>query len=238
MDFFCVYVLRRYSCLYVKEITLFSVCFIATVLKDPGLFTCKSRADISFVIDSPSRTEAGFEKEKQFIKAVARAFDVFDTGVHLSIVPLRVGTSGHVRYIHTNNGTDFFKAVNNLRFLGKSKKIDEALSVAYNGLISPSRGRRFDAPQTLILLTDGINNEDGTKKASLSHAVSPFHETGIKVVVAAVASNAKRTDLEKLVKAKEDIFVAENLDGLVSDEFTNLVAAAACQPGNMQYTVK
>lgn len=227
-----------YSYLYVKEITSFSISFLAIELRDPGLFTCKSRADITFVVDSPSRTKAGFEKEKQFIKAVTRAFDVSDIGVRLSIVPLRVSTSKQIQYIETRNGTDFFDTVNNLRFLDKSKKIDEALSVAYNGLISPSHGKRFDAPQTLILLTDGIHDEDDTKKASLSHAISPFHEAGIKIVVAGVTSNAKRADLEKLTKAKESTFVAENMDALVSDRFTNLVAAAACQSGNAPYPVQ
>ena len=216
-----------------QEGSLFCVSLLATILRDPGLFTCKSRADIAFIIDSPSKTKAGFEKEKQFIKTVVRAFDISDSGVHVNIVPLQAKDLERIQYVETRNGSEFTDVVNGLQFLAKSNRIDKALAVAYNGLISPRRGERFGAPQVLVLLTDGLHDDNGSLQTSLAQAVSPFHEAGIKIVVVGVRSHEKRKDLEKLVAAKEDLFVAENLDALVSDRFTNLVAAAACQPGTV-----
>ena len=151
-----------------------------------------------------------------------------DNGVHASLVPL--SDSKTIQYIETQNGSDFFNEVNKLKF-GKSDMIDKALTVAYTGLIRPDHGERLGAPQVLVLLTDGVHKKDGSKAASIAHAIAPFHEAGIKVVVAGVATYSNRKKLEKLVDSANNLFIAQNLDSLSSNEFTNIVAAAACQPG-------
>ena len=205
--------------------------FLATPVLVTDIFTCKARADIAFVIDSASKTKKGFENEKQFIKSVARAFDVSDSGVHLNLVPVTSDSSKPVKYIETKNASDFFKFVDGLKFLGGSERIDEALKAAYNGLFRPSHEERLNVPQVLVLLTDGVHEENGNKDASLSHAVLPFLEASIKIIVVGVNARSGRKDLETLVKNSNDLFMVDSLDTLVSNRFINSVAAAACQPG-------
>lgn len=200
-----------------------------------ALYACKSRADIAFLIDSSSTNEASFEKEKQFIKNVVRTFEISDTGVHISLVSLNSNVSKPVQFIETQTASDFLRLIDDLKFFGKSKRIDEALRVAYNGLVSPNHDVKADTPQVLVILTDGIHVEHGSKQESLSHAVLPFHEAGIKIVVAGVLSTSKVKDFDNIVKSPNDLILVDDLDSLVTNRVTNQVAAAACQPGKVLF---
>ena len=121
---------------------------------------------------------------------------------------------------------DLMKAIEALRYNGKSTRIDKAINMATRELMSPRGGRRKKIPGVIVILTDG--------RQTMVSDTRPFDKVAanlgkleIKTLVVGIGELADVRELRKMTTRDEDIFIAPTLSALPN--VIQPVAASICE---------
>ena len=205
------------------------LCIIACFVSAAKPFNCKVRADLGFIIDgSADIDDASMGKEKEFVNAVVRSFDVSETGARAGVVVGGDKSDVAIKLNTYNSTVSFTRGVASLQKVGGKMRLDKALMVAYDQMFSTSNGARLAVPQVLTVVTTAGKLEE-TDGNSLQLASSAFHEAGIRVLVLVVGKNANKDKLSKITRQVEDIFYVERFDELAASSLRESIAKSACK---------
>ncbi len=188
---------------------------------------CDHIADIGFVVDSSGSLRNDYGKEKAFVKTLSDIFEISADRSRAGIVTfsniaeLSAKLSDHV------SGSEFKAAVDRLRFMGSTTRIDKALKVAKDQLLLRSNGARAKVAKILIVLTDGVQTQD-------SDAVNPetiakaIRDSGVTVFVVGIGSKVDIGALARIAGDRSRLFLAKNFDQLNSAAFLKKAATTIC----------
>ena len=115
--------------------------------------------DVGFILDSSGSLRTEYHKEKDFLKALAGAFDISPDGSRAGVVTFSSRSKHSIKMSDHTDITSFNTAVDNIPLMGFQTRIDRALRQAQKELFAPANGGRPEIKDILILLTDGTQTK-------------------------------------------------------------------------------
>jgi len=188
-------------------------------------YECK--VDVGFVVDSSgSIGSSNWHKVQALVNKVTNLISMSLEWGHAAVTIFSSPSSNHpaaelkIRfdeyYTYSNPGgpVDSFKeAVENIAYWGGSTMIEEGLRIARDEMFQVSNGMRSDVSKTLILITDGRQNN-----VDYSFWATEFSNRNIKVIVIGVG-NVNVIDLQQLVEDPNDLHLANDFDITLDENF-------------------
>ena len=168
---------------------------------------------MAFIIDSSgSIGRRNYGKIKDFVKNVARGFQVSPSGSRAGIILYSNSASVQVHFDQHATIDEFTKAVGKLPHERGLTYIDKALRLVASELFPRARK---NVPWIAMLLTDGKQtNPDGT--VNLRAASAPLRRQGVRVITFGVGKNINVRELRLTVERDEDVIHVQKFDYLLS----------------------
>ena len=202
--------------------------FLATLVLQPA---CTSIADVGFLLDSSGSLRSDYQKEKQFLKAIASTFGISSKGSRAGVVAFSSDAELSIRLNDNKNLTNFNAAVDKIPIMGSTTRIDKALLLAKNELFAIRNGARPGIPKILILLTDGSQTQD-VDIMNPKGLADNLRKKGIQVLVVGIGSEVNEAELLDLGGNKaENVFSAASFNELISGPFIEGVTKLSCDIG-------
>lgn len=154
-------------------------------------------------------TPDGLVKEKGFVKALARAFQVPIMNSRMAVLLYGSFTMRSKRLIVYKSFNDFDNDVDSLRAISGDRRMDLALKAAENLL------QREESPKRniVILLTTG-RQASGYRDEQLADAGKAVRGVGVEVFVVAIGSEQNLEELRSAVADFQNIYQVGSLDYL------------------------
>ena len=168
-------------------------------------------ADIVFMVDSSASVgNPNYEKEKEFVKSLARQVNATSEKSRVAVIAYSRSTVPVVRFDGYQSLDDLDKKVDDMPLLGESyRRMDVALQSAAQILNSA----RQHTPKIAVLLTAGRQIPGGV---SLDTATQPLRNLNVTVIVIAVGQQYDKQELDPVVSEQKDLFEIESFDVLLS----------------------
>ena len=185
-------------------------------------------ADIVFMVDSSASVGIpNYQKEKEFVKSLARLVNVTSEKSRVAVIAYSRSTIPVVRFDGYQSLDDLDKKVDDMPLLDESyRRMDVALQSAAQILNSA----RQNTPKIAVLLTAGRQIPGGI---SLDTATQPLRNLNVTVIVVAVGQQYDKRELDPVVSEKEDLFEMESFNVLLSRART-IGKAIEEKSGNLQ----
>jgi len=206
---------------------LFSLTFLATKLPEP---TCKAKVDIGFVLDSSGSLRNDYDKEKDFLKALAATFGVSETGARAGVVTFSYYTEHSVKLSDHTDLAGFNDAVDKIPLMGSTTRIDKALRLTQKEMFTIGNGGRPGVSKVLIVLTDGSQTQDAGAEDP-GDVAAELRDSGIRVIAVGIGKGINTTELAH-IEAK-NVYSASSFDELISDAFLKSVSRSSCAEGKV-----
>ena len=151
----------------------------------------------------------GFNKEKEFVKSLAKYFNVSPGNSRAAVVAYSNFARTILKFTDYQSETDFNDKLDTEPWYGGSRRIDRALEAA-STLLSQARP---NVPKIVVLVTAGQQTAGaGTKP--LGEAARPLKNMAAKTVVVAVGREADFKNYLSVVNTINDLFVVKLFDDL------------------------
>lgn len=162
------------------------------------------------VDSSASVGNANYQKEKEFLKSLARLVNVTSAKSRVAIIAYSRSTIPVVRFGGYQSLDDLDKKVEDMPLLGDShRRMDVALQSAAQILNSA----RQHTPKIAVLLTAGRQIPGGI---SLETATQQLRSLNVTILVVAVGQQVDKQELDPVVAEQEDLFEIESFNALLS----------------------
>lgn len=167
-------------------------------------------ADVVFLMDSSTSVgRDGFDKEKDFVKSLAKYFNVSPGKSRAAVVAYSNFARTILKFTDYQSETDFNNKLDTEPWFGGSRRIDRALEAA-STLLSQARP---NVPKLVVLVTAGQQTTSASAKP-LGEAARPLKDMGAKTVVITVGRKADYKTLLPVVNSISDLFGVKLFDDL------------------------
>lgn len=165
-------------------------------------------ADIVFIVDSSSEvSRENYNKEKGFIKSLAKTLNLAPGKTRGSVVIYSGVASLEIRFNAYSNSTAFDEAVDDLPYLGSLRRMDLGLREGADAM----KDARPDVPKVVVLLTAG---RQSLSSNLLPQSVKPLQDLGANIYVVAIGSQPDDQELRPVVKEPGDVLKVSTFDDL------------------------
>lgn len=199
-----------------------------------SVMKCAEEADLVFVLDtSGSITDENFEKQKNFVKALASSFDPAATSHQLALMSYSGDAQIEVTFKNKTIQKDFEKAIDRVSHSKGRTRLDKALQLASSQLFAASGGSRPSVRKVMIVLTDGRQSQD-FDTVPLSVAVRPLRQLGVKIYAVAIGDEVDLGELNQITDSRDDVISVSDFDDLAnmaSDVASKSCRVVALSPG-------
>lgn len=167
-------------------------------------------ADIVFLVDSSTSVgREGFDKEKGFVKSLAKNLNVSPGKSRAAVITYSDTARTVLTFTGFQTERDFNQKLDDEPWIGGTRRIDRALEAA-STLLSQARG---SAPKIVVLITGG-SHSGGDGDTPLGIAGQPLKDVGAKTIIVTVGSEADHVDFLPVVDSRDDIFGVPLFDDL------------------------
>ena len=171
-----------------------------------------------------------YDKEKDFLKALAATFGVSDDGARAGVVTFSYYTEHSIK-LNDHTGLDTFnEAVDNIKLMVSTTRIDKALRMTQKDMFTIANGARPGVNKVLIVLTDGSQTKDAGAEDP-GDVAKELRDSGIRVISIGIGKGVNPTELARIAGDQSGVFSASSFDELVSGEFLDKVNDAGCKEG-------
>ena len=192
---------------------------------------CSTAADVGFLLDSSASIGNEYKKEKCFLKKLAAAFGVSDTGSRAGVVTFSRNAEHSIKLNEHKNITSFNNTVDSIQFMANQTRIDKALRLAQREMFNHSNGGRPGVPRVLILLTDGSQTKDSDAEDPAVVA-EELRNQSVIIIVVGIGSDINLLELNNIAGGNRNrFFNANSFSDLISNEFINKVKGSGCKAG-------
>lgn len=154
-------------------------------------------------------TTAQFHMQRQFVRRMARYFIISPLGPRAAFVTYGSRSHTAIGFSGYSSVADFSLKVNNARFLGGTRRIDQALNHAAKLFRETGRaGLRI-----VILLTAG-NYYRGPGSSSMSSVMMPLRSLDAHLYVIGIGSQFTPWMFTQMVRGPKDIFQVPSFNDL------------------------
>ena len=194
-------------------VTLFSVCLFFSHIKETE--PIHPDADIIFLVDtSVGVSSEQFDLQKQFVRRMARYFLISPLGPRAAFATYGSSAYTVIDFSGYSSDAEFSLKINSARFLGGTRRIDQALDHAAKMFQETGRvGLRI-----VILLTAG-NYYTGAGASSVSSAIMPLRSLDAHLYVIGIGSQFTPRMFKQMVREPKDIFQVPSFNDLTSRQF-------------------
>ena len=186
--------------------------------------------DVGFVLDSSGSLKNDYDKEKDFLKALAATFGVSDDGARAGVVTFSYYTENSIKLNDHTKLSTFNDAVDNIALMGSTTRIDKALRMVQKDMFTIANGARPGVNKVLIVLTDGSQTKDAGAEDP-GDVAKELRDSGIRVISIGIGKGVNPTELARIAGDQSGVFSASSFDELVSAEFLDKVNDAGCKEG-------
>ncbi len=158
------------------------------------MILCHPAVDIGFLVDSSQYTAEDFSNVKKFVKRVVNGFAVNATGPRAGLASFDDGATLKIPFSDYETPKKFQAAVDGLNQLGRQRRLDKGISLAYNQLFSVRNGARQNVPQLLFIITTGRQSNIAGHRPP-KFAAESFHELGKKIIALGVGPLVDKDEL-------------------------------------------
>lgn len=158
-------------------------------------------ADIVFVIDSSTTVgRDGFDKEKDFIKAMAKYMKVSPDNSRASVITYSSNVRNVLNFTDHQTEMSFNQKIDREQWTGGTRRIDLALDAAVTSMSQA----RLNVQKIVILVTGGRQSVGAGD--TLERHAQRLNSMGAKLLIVIVGSEANHRDFIPLVHSSDDIF--------------------------------
>ena len=165
-----------------------------------------------FILDaSTSVGRENFEKEKEFVKFLARSLNVSPGKSEAALITYSTNPSTFVQLGEYSTVQDLERLLDDIRFYGGDRRMDRALEEAF-GLF---KNARPDVDKKVILLTAGRQTQ-GDDEESLDTVKKMLLGVGALPFIVAIGTDHDIPTLTTAVEDPKDILKVQSFDVLLS----------------------
>jgi collagen type VI alpha len=186
---------------------------------------------------SASIGERDFQKERDFVKAVADSFTFAHDQALVGVITYSDNATLDIPLGQYMSAERFKLEVDRIPYILGRTRIDRALKLASTDIFSRKGRSRPGFPKIMIILTDGVQTPDPDAVA-LDQAVIPLRRSGVRVFAVGVGGHTRPSELRLMVERPDDVFMAANFDDLLQKTYQ--IAERTCEgikenPGKLSY---
>lgn len=160
------------------------------------------RADLIFLLDSSNDvTTELFKQQKEFIKSIVGKFQIAANKSRVAVVRYSSTTSSVIKFNTFDDLLDLVQGIENIQFLGGSRRMDAALKEA-NKMRETARP---GVPTYVILLTAGRQTSTPFS-TPLDRAAQPLLDSSARVFVVGISSRPDGKELRSMAEHDRDVF--------------------------------
>merc|ERR1712168_1198593 len=193
--------------------------------------------DLGFILDSSGSLRADYHREKAFLKEIAAAFGISESGSRAGVVTFSFDAELSIRMNDYFDQIAFDNAVDAIPLMGSITRIDRALRLAQRELFDESNGGRRGVSKILVLLTDGSQTPDADAEDP-GNISDEIRASGVTVIVVGIGPGTDPVELDHMAGGAGRSFRAASFDELMEGEFIDKVSKSTCPtipgpPGRM-----
>lgn len=160
------------------------------------------RADLIFLLDSSNDvTTELFKQQKEFIKSIVGKFQIAANKSRVAVVRYSSTASSVIKFNTFDDLLDLVQGIENIQFLGGSRRMDAALKEA-NKMRETARP---GVPTYVILLTAGRQTSTPFS-TPLDRAAQPLLDSSARVFVVGISSRPDGKELRSMAEHDRDVF--------------------------------
>ena len=189
----------------------------------PGAL-CNVQVDIVFMMDtSGSIGIQDFNKEKQFVKDLAKIFRIREGGSRAAVIIYNHQPTTVIRFRDHSTFESFSRAVDRIDYLLGQTRIDKGLQEADKLFLSDVRS---NVAKILIVLTDGKQTDD-PDAVHLRSASQPLRNQGVRILAIGVGYRYRMEEIRAMVESPSHAFTTESFSALL--KLSQTIANRACE---------
>ena len=171
-----------------------------------------------------------YQNEKDFLKSLATAFGVSKDGSRSGVVTFSLQAKHSIKMSDHTDIQSFSAAVDGIKLMGLTTRIDRALRLAQKELFALKNGGRPTIPKILILLTDG-SQTPGADAEDPAVVADELRYDGITVLVVGIGKGINALELGKIAGGSDKTFTAASFTDLMAVDFVANVTDTSCVAG-------
>ena len=207
-----------------------SLLFLIFVAEKPRTPKCKAKVDVGFILDSSGSLRNDYQREKDFLKALAGAFGMSPDGSRAGVITFSYYSEHSIKMKDHTDINTFNKAVDAIPLMGSTTRIDRALRLTQKELFAPENGGRPGVTKILILLTDGTQTQD-VGAEDPGDITDEIRQSGVIVLVIGIGPGTNQTELNHMAGGADNAFSAASFEELVGGEFITMITNRSCSEG-------
>jgi len=174
--------------------------------------------DLNFVVDSSgsinNKDPGNWNKTLQFVANVVRQFTIGPNNVQVAFVLFSDVATVEWNLTRYQDFASLMNAILNVRYIGKTTNLNEALYLTRTQVFAPGGGTRPNAVKVTIILTDGEDNvpEKGTP-LTIANATLCKRD-GIRLIAIGVSDEVDLARLLQIVSPRTDYHAVDDFDAL------------------------
>jgi len=188
-----------------------------------------AKVDISIVLDSSSSVRAN--NWPKMINLVTNVLDEFTIGPNAAQVSVFrynkvIDTDSQILFGQYNDSTSLYTQINKIPYNGAGTYTGQALNYVHDVVLSPANGNRPDVPDLVLIMTDGVSQDD------IEGPAVQLHDNNAVVFVVAIGNRISQprvmSQLMSIVGGQEQrLLSAQQWDDL-DDQFVSLLSDSIC----------
>ena len=193
--------------------------------KDPVRTSCQTFVDIGFILESTGSVRAEHRKAKEFLKFFAASFGISSKGTRAGVITFSYFGELSIKLSDHSDISSFNLAVDNIKLMGSTARIDKALCLAQRKLFSLANGGRLGVPKLLILLT----YSSPVQNARVGEIADELRADGINILVVGIGRYMNATELLQIADSQQNVYITNNL---YASNFVSSTKKDTCERGN------
>jgi len=175
---------------------------------------------LNFVVDSSGsinyKGANNWDTVLQFVVDVTGFFTIGPNDVQVALVLFSQDATVEWGLTRYSDKTSLTIAIRNVRYIGETTNLNEALRLTWSDVFAPGRGSRPNARKVTVILTDGEDNVpiEGTP-LTLQNAAR-CKNNGIRLIAVGVSNMIDRNRLMQIVSSPSDFYPVNNFTALQS----------------------
>ena len=170
--------------------------------------------DVSFIVDaSQSVGLHNYHKLLEFVKKLAKALQISQSGSHASLVIFSDTARVQITFDEHDDIREFNKALKEAPYLGKRTRIDKGLRLASEGVFTSRAGMRPGSRRVAVLLTEGRQTRT-FDSIPLRYAAQPLRLKRVDVFAVGIGNEVRFDELRSATTRDQNVFLVKSFKGL------------------------
>ena len=185
---------------------------------------------MGFILDSSGSLRNEYQKEKDFLKTLAGAFDISEDGSRAGVVTFSYKAEHSIKLSDHKSIQSFSDAVDKIPLMGSITRIDKAMRLTQKELFKPENGARQGITKVLVLLTDGSQTPAADAEEP-SDIADELRGIGVSIIVVGVGRGTNPKELDRIAGGKGEAFSAASFDELIGGDMVQELTRKTCEVG-------